>query len=301
LSKFLVKLWLYSIAILPFPLLYLLSDILYAIVFYLLKYRRAVVAENLKMAFPEKSDKERAAIEKQFFKDLAALVLETIKLLAINKSSILKRCTIKETEGSRHYFSSKKGAVILTAHTSNWEWAGNVIGIHTDKRPVQVVYLRLRNKMFNHVMKQIRTRFGNSVIHMEMAFREILKHKQEGIVSCFLADQSPQVHQVGHWSMFLNQATPFFSGPEKIARKLDQNVYFGKISRLKRGYYQIELSLITDTPAATPEGYIMEQYARRLEQAIIEQPSTWLWSHRRWKHSKHAPPEMLAQLQKRME
>lgn len=259
------------------------------------------MTENLKNAFPEKTEQERNAIEKQFFKDLADLVLETIKILAISKSSILKRCTIKETEGSRHYFSSTKGAVILTAHTSNWEWAGHVIGLRTHDRPVQVVYLRLTNQIFNHVMKKIRTKFGNSVIHMEMAFREILQRKKEGIVSCFLADQSPQVHQVGHWSIFLNQPTPFFNGPEKIARKLDQNVYFGKISKLKRGYYQIELSLITDTPAATPDGYIMEQYARHLERAIIEQPATWLWSHRRWKHSKHAPPGMLAQIQKGLE
>lgn len=294
-SKLLVKTWLYSIAILPFPLLYLLSDILYTVVFYLLKYRRSVVAENLKNAFPQKSDKQRAAIEKQFYKDLADLALETIKILSISKQTLLKRCVIKESEGSRHYFSSKKGAVILTAHLDNWEWAGQIIGIRTPNRPVQVVYLKLRNEMFNHIMRQIRTRFGNSATQMEMAFRQILQHKEQGIVSCFLADQTPQLHQIGHWSRFLNQATPFFSGPEKIARKLDQNVYFGKISKLKRGYYQIELSLITDTPAETPEGYIMEQYSRHLEEAIIQQPSIWLWSHRRWKHSRHAPPKTLSE------
>lgn len=273
----------YGVAGLPFPLLYALSDFLFFVVYYILKYRRKVVEDNLLHAFPEYSEAQRQKLAKHFFRDLADLALETVKALKISKEELLKRCPIAPGEGANHYLNNSNGAVMLTAHFGNWEWGGLSFGLNTKNRPVQVVYLRIKNKLFNEIMKSVRTRFGNEVVHMEQSFRAILQKKD--IVSCFLADQTPQPHQIGHWSIFFNRMTPFFNGPEKIAQKLKQNVYFVHIRKLRRGYYEIDMELVTDSPETLPQGAIMEKYARMLEDAVRKQPSTWLWSHRRWKHS----------------
>jgi KDO2-lipid IV(A) lauroyltransferase len=239
---------------------------------------------NLKNAFPDKSEKEIKAISKQFFKDLADLALETIKILKISPEELQKRIYFADSEALRKYFSQNESTIMLTAHFGNWEWAGQLFGLQTKMRPVQVVYLAIKSTYFNSVMKKIRTRFGNSVVKMEYSFKQVLQRQKEGIVTCFLADQTPQRHQAGLWTMFMNQMTPFFTGPEKIATRLGLNVYFASIYKEKRGYYRIDFTLITDKPKEEPENYIMEQYARLLENSIRKQPSTWLWSHRRWKH-----------------
>ncbi len=239
---------------------------------------------NLKNAFPEKTDNEIKKIARQFYKDLSDLALETVKTLKMTPEQLHERIYIADNEASRKYFAQTDGAVILTAHFGNWEWAGQLFGMETKNRPVQVVYLKVKNVYFNAMMKKIRTRFSNSVVQMEFVFKQILQRKNEGIVSCFLADQTPQRHQAGLWTMFMNQMTPFFTGPEKIAGRLNLNVYFMGIYKEKRGHYRMDMTLISDKPSEESENYIMEQYARLLEKSIREQPSTWLWSHRRWKH-----------------
>ena len=277
-----LKFLIYTFSRLPFTVMYAFSDFLYFLFFYVLKYRRKVVEQNMKNAFPEKSDKEIYALMKQFYKHLADITLETLKAVTISKKELQKRCKIADSEGARKYFADTKGAVVLTAHTGNWEWGGLIFGMETKNRPVQVVYLKIKNPMFNDLMKNLRTRFGNKAVHMENVFRESLKNRQ--LVSCFLADQTPQRHQIGYWADFLNQKTPFFNGPEKMAQKLKQNVYFVNIRKVKRGYYELDVDVVNENPTQAAPGEIMESYARILEKAILNQPYNWLWSHRRWKH-----------------
>jgi Kdo2-lipid IVA lauroyltransferase/acyltransferase len=280
-----LKAFVYGIARLPFPVIYALSDFLFFVVYYFLKYRRDVVDDNLRHAFPQYTEKERIKIRKQFFRELADLAMETIKTLTITREELLDRCRMIDNEGSRHYFANPNGTVMLTAHFVNWEWCGNVFGLLTKDRPVQVVFLKIKNRLFNEVMKNIRTRFGNQAVHMEHSFRTIMQQKDLKMVTCFLADQTPQVHQIGHWAMFLNRMTPFFNGPEKIAARLNQAVYYTTIRRTSRGRYEIDMELVTENPANEKPGFVMDEYARRLEAAIRQQPANWLWSHRRWKHS----------------
>jgi KDO2-lipid IV(A) lauroyltransferase len=284
----------FGVARLPLPVLYVLSDFMYFVVYYILKYRRKVVDDNLLYAFPGYTEKQRIELRKQFFKDLADLAIETIKTLRISREEILRRCHLLDNEGSRHFLANPNGTVMLTAHFVNWEWCGLAFGLYTKNRPVQVVFLKIKNQLFNEIMKRLRTQFGNGAVHMEQSFRTIMTQKDLKMVTCFLADQTPQPHQIGHWAMFMNRMTPFFNGPEKIAMKLNQSVYYTSIRKVRRGYYEIDMELVSENPANEKQGYIMDEYARRLERAIRRQPSTWLWSHRRWKHSyeKYGPKEI---------
>lgn len=242
-----------------------------------------MVDDNLRHAFPELSIEDRKKLAKQFYKHFADLVIESIKLLTISQKELNRRCKIADTEGARNLFSQKKGSILLTAHFGNWEWGGEVVGLRTEK-PVQVVYKILKSKPFEIIMRKIRTRFGNEAIPMESAYRSLVQKKNEGVIGCFVADQTPMPHPSNHWTLFMNRMAPFFNGAEKIASKLDFNVYFVKIVKERRGFYHLEIDLMTDEPAKLEAGEITEDYAKRLEKSIKKQPFTYLWSHRRWKH-----------------
>ncbi len=266
------------------PLLYLLADALYIVAYHIMRYRRDVVSENLRHAFPEKSESERSKIAREFYRHLADLVMETIKILAISSETLNKRCTIADNEDSRHYFTNNKGALLFTAHFGNWEWAGTVVGLQT-QRPFQVIFRKLHDKNFDYMMRKIRGRFGNEPVPMDLAFKKIVEKRDQGVVTAFVADQKPLHIHLAYWTPLMNRLAPFYTGPEKIARKLKVPVYFGRIHKSARGRYETHLELMTQDASLLPENALMEMYARKLEEALYTQPHTWLWSHRRWKHT----------------
>lgn len=283
--KYFVYPFLYLLAILPFPLLYILSEALYGFVFYLTGYRKKVVLNNLRNAFPEYNDRKIQRTARQFYRHLSDLVLETIKTLAISREKLIQRCSIVENESFRALKQARQGAIILTAHYGNWEWAGQSLGLQLDQ-PVNVVYKPLRSGTLNHVLRLIRTYKGNEVSSMRNVMRNLVRGKERGLVSCFLADQTPLPENTGYRGNFLNQDTPFFTGPGRIAQKLGLPVFFGEIHKLQRGYYRIEIQQITPDASDTEPPEITAEYARLLEKGIKKQPHTWLWSHRRWKRKR---------------
>ena len=274
------------VSLLPFFITYALSDFLYIIVFYVFGYRRKVVAQNLKNAFPEKTVSELKAIEKKYYHFLCDVMLETIKSITISKKTMLNRC--KMNEASRVIFDQlnqqKQSCIIVLGHFGNWEWGGISFSL-TCKQQLCVLYHPLSDKNFNNLMKNIRSRFGAKLYSMKDAIREMIKNKNEVTATAFIADQTPSP-ETAYWTTFLNQDTPVFLGTEKIAKKLNYPIVYGSINRIKRGYYEINVELICSNPQNTIEGEITELHTKRLEKDIIAQPETWLWSHKRWKHKR---------------
>ena len=279
---------LFALARLPLTFWYAFAWGLYVVAYYLLGYRYQVVIANLKNAFPEKTPSEINAIAKQFYRYLADWMVEILKLSTFSTKAIKQRCLITQNEAFEALKQENSGAIILTAHLGNWEWAGQRIGLELEQ-PVNVVYKELSSTWVNYFMKTVRTRFGNEVSAMREISRKLLESQRRGLVSCYLADQSPTRQQAGYWPNFLNRPAPFFTGPAKAAIKLNLPVYYGHISRLSRGYYQITLYQIAAEPAKWNASQITEKYVRHLEASIHAQPANWLWSHRRWKRSHLAP------------
>lgn len=273
---------------LPLPILYGFASILYLISYRLLGYRKKVVRENLAHAFPALTHDQRLAIEKQFYRNLSRWVVEIIKTPGMSRDELLQRCIIKDNEAYRQLKDHPHSALIVTAHFGNWEWAGQTMGLHLEQ-PVAVVFKPLKSPIVNQSMETIRSRFGNEIASMNQVMKKVYSGVNRNLVSCFLADQSPKTSDAGLWPEFLNRVAPFFTGPEKIARKLNLPVYFGKIRPLAKGYYEIELYLLTQNPSASQPNEITQAYVNHLEETINEQPANWLWSHRRWKRSGKAP------------
>lgn len=278
--------FIYLLSLLPFPLLYLLSDGLYFILYKILGYRKAIVHKNLKNSFPEKTDQEIKALSKRYYGYLCDLFLETFKTLTISRSEMLRRCTIDPyaVKLFEQFAEKKENLIIVMGHKGNWEWAGNTFSLCC-RHQLYVIYHPLENKDFNGLVCKMRTRFGTKLIAMQDTFRDMVRHKQELNATAFIADQAPSPDKA-FWMTFLHQDTPVFMGTEKIAQKMKYPIVYVSVHRIKRGFYTLTAELLPAPAAATQEGEITKTHTRRLERDIMDQPETWLWSHRRWKHSR---------------
>lgn len=272
------------ISILPFPLLYLLSDFFYFIVYHVAGYRKKVVRENMKNAFPEWTDQKRLQVEKEFYKWLCDVLLEILKGLTISKKSAMKRAKMINPELVNQCYEEGKSAIWVTPHMGNWEWSIFSSDLYT-KYKMNVVYHKIKNPGFEWMVKKIRTRFGSVVITMEQTLRHLIKHKNEQYITALVCDQTPSPDGA-YWTTFLNQETPFITGPEKISKMLDHVIIYLDINRVKRGYYELTTKILEKDPKATAEWEITEKIVRRIEKDIEESPAYWLWSHRRWKHKR---------------
>jgi Kdo2-lipid IVA lauroyltransferase/acyltransferase len=284
---------LYGLSLLPFPLLYALSDGVCFLLFHVFGYRKAVVYQNLRNAFPEKSPAEIDRMARAFYHYLCDLFLEMFKTLSISKRTMLRRCRMSPEALAlfNELAAEGKSLILVLGHLGNWEWAGNTFSLLCSQ-PLSVIYHPLSSPAFDRLMYKMRTRFGTGLIDMNSTFRVMVKEKGTITATAFIADQTPQP-QRAYWTTFMNQDTPVFLGPETIARKRNYPVVYTAAYRERRGYYRIHAERLVDEPANTADGEITELHTRRLEKDIIQHPEIWLWSHRRWKHVRPVPEPVL--------
>lgn len=278
----LLSFFVYLLSLLPFRVLYLLSDILFIFLYHVVGYRRTVVFENLKNAFPEKSDNERKIIAKKFFRFLPDLIVEAIKMQTMSAREMEKRFVLSKTEELDRHFKVGKSVVVVAAHYANWEW-----GIHRISKfienPVLIIYKPLKNKSFDTVYNSIRSRFGAIMVPMKQTLRKIVQYRDRPIMSVFVADQTPRYGDSNYFTPFLNQETLVYTGPERIAKATDSVVVFCHIDRIKRGYYQCTFTTLVENPKEIMAHGITDMHTKFTEEIIRQKPELWLWSHRRWK------------------
>lgn len=279
---------LYFISILPFWIHQAFSSALYVLIYYVIGYRKKVVLTNLRNSFPEKSEQEIKTICKQFYKHFCDVIFEILKLMTISEKNFRKRFAFTPNAISIiSGFEAKKQSIIgVMGHCGNWEW-GAIAHQFYFKQIITGVYHPLSNKNFDAFMLKLRGRKGGNIVAMKNLYRELLSLKQKNIPTTvgLIADQTPPPESA-YWTTFLNQDTPVFNGPEKLAKKFNYPMIYVPVKKLKRGFYEMDAVLITDKPSELPEGVISELHTKALEKNIREQPYTWLWSHRRWKHKK---------------
>ncbi len=278
--------FIYLVSLLPFQVLYLISDGFYLLIYYVIGYRKKVVFANLKNSFPEKTAAELISIQKSFYQYFCDLFLETFKTLTISRKKMLEHCSFDP--GAELLFKQlaekNKSVIIVMGHKGNWEWAGNTFSLCC-KHQLYVIYHPLQNEHFNGLVCRMRQRFGTKLIPMKDTFRDIVKNKDELTATAFIADQSPNPARA-HWMNFLNQDTAVFMGTEKIAEKVKYPIVFVSVKRLTRGYYTLMADLLESPPYTGNEGDITELHTKKLESDIVAQPETWLWVHKRWKHKR---------------
>ncbi len=271
------------VSILPFRILYAVSDFLYLILYYLIGYRKKVVYKNLKNAFPEKTERELKKIAKKYYHNLCDVFVEVLKFPSTSKKQLRKRISFKNIETIHKFYKSGRNIIAVTGHMGNWEWiVTGGLSLQTDYKVV-AAFKPLSNKKFEKYMTEKRTRFIE-LVRQNSVLRAFARNKDKPLLLYLAADQSPTKNEIEYRTSFLNQDTPVFLGTEKIAKMVDCVVVFINTQRIKRGFYEAEVVLISDRPKDTADFEITEKHVKLLEKAIIEHPDNWLWSHKRWKH-----------------
>jgi len=275
-------LFLYLVSLLPLWFLYLIADLVFVLLYYVVRYRRSVVEENLRNSFPEKSKKERKLIEQKYFKYMADLMMETLKSVSISGKELQRRMKPTNPELAEEYFSRGKSILAAAGHYGNWEMACIEFGFLTDKRRI-VIYKPQSNQVFTDFFNRTRSRFGVTLVAMRQTLRRMVEYKNELTFTVLASDQTPTREDAKYFVDFLNQPTAVFLGVEKISKMIDCVVVFYKIELIKRGYYTYTIVPLVEDPKNTQPHEITEIHVRYLEQLIREKPEFWLWSHRRWK------------------
>ncbi len=270
------------LSLLPLWALYILSDLFYVLLYYLARYRRKVVEDNLRKAFPEKNNAELKRIRKQFYRYLADFIVETIKAITISEQELKRRVTLTNPELIRDYYRAGRKVITVGAHYCNWELAGLNFYFHTDKK-FMIVYKPLSDQTFDNFFFRIRSRFGTIPVAMRQTLRRVVELKDELWNMALLGDQTPGKDDAIHFVDFLNRKTAVFMGVEKLAKAVNAVVIYYEMKRTKRGYYSYTLIPLCEEPRQTAEYEITEKHVKHLENIIKEDPQYWLWSHRRWK------------------
>jgi len=275
-------LWL--ISILPFRLLYILSDIIYGIVYYIIGYRKKTVRENLALAFPDLSEKERRAIEKKSFRHMCDMFLEMIKTMTISEAEMNRRFQFTNLDVYLELEKKQKSVALMCAHYASYEW---VISMNNKiNYEGFAIYKRINNKYFDKLVRDIRSKFKATLITTKETIptiRENTKKHKLGIYG-FASDQSPKLSSVFHWNNFMGIEVPVHTGAEMLAKKYDMNVVFLKVKKVKRGFYEASFESIFENVKEVPNYGITDEFLKLVEKQIKEAPEFYLWTHKRWKH-----------------
>ena len=271
----------------PYWLLYLKSDCYYFLIYHLLRYRRKVVRQNLLRSFPEKDAKEIKSIECRFYRNLCDLFVEAPKMMRKGAHGYQSRITFTNLELVQQLYEQGRNVFYALPHSGNWEWFGKMIPQITSHKGI-AVYKMVKNPTFELLMLYLRTcNCDLEMMESKTVMRRLVELRDSKNAVLMMADQTSPGLPQDYWTEFLHQDTCWFTGIERLAKKLDYTIVFVDMRRTGRGRYEVSFELIVDHPKEMKDGEIMERYVRSVERFIQSNPDNWLWSHRRWKHSRN--------------
>ncbi|WP_188440907.1 lysophospholipid acyltransferase family protein [Planktosalinus lacus] len=277
---------LWFISILPFRLLYVLSDFIYILIYHIIGYRKKTVRSNIALVLPHLSKKERLSIEKKSYKHLCDMFLEMIKTMNLSQKEIERRFTFSNLDVYLDLEKKGKSIAVLIAHYASYEW---VISMN---RVISfdgfAIYKKLRNPYFDKLIKDIRSKFKAYLINTKETIDVMKKNDEEGrlCVYGFASDQSPKAAKAYHWAPFMGHKVPIHTGAEMLSKRFDMNVIYLKVKKIKRGFYEATFEVLSEDVRSVPDYQISDMFIKRVEEQIRESPEFYLWTHKRWKHKK---------------
>ena len=278
----------YVFSLLPMRVHYVISDLMFWLLYKLVGYRRNVVWNNLKESFPEKSEEELRKIERGFYHFFCDYLVETVKLMTISREEMKRRVVFKHAELVDEIMGSGQSIALYLGHYCNWEWVSSIPLWVNPNAWCGQVYHPLENKDFDKLFLKIRERMGANCIAMQDTLREVVKHKRENqpIIIGYISDQVPYWTNIHHWVNFLHHDTPVLTGTERIVHRMGHAVLYLDIQRVRRGYYEAEFKLVTRDSQKMKDFELTDIYFEMLEKSIRRSPEFWLWSHNRWKRTR---------------
>ncbi|VAW78920.1 hypothetical protein MNBD_GAMMA15-1816, partial [hydrothermal vent metagenome] len=268
------------LAWLPLPLLYVIADTLYLLLYYVLRTERKLVDDNLQHAFPDMPLPERKQLATKTYRNALHVLFETIHARRISEKELRRRVQFDNLKLVEQLLKQHGKVLVVAAHQGNWEWL-NLASSLCLPAPLATLYKPLGHPAIEALLNQNRSRFGGRMIAAQSALSQLVRFTREPGIIAVVADQGPQPHEEKTWATFLNQDTAFYPGIEKLARVLEMPILFTRVTRLRRGYYRVNVNLLGEPPWPAQEGSVMEAYIHAVEQQILDHPADWLWVYKR--------------------
>lgn len=263
--------------------------LIYPLMMYVVRYRRRLVAKNLRLSFPDKTEAERKQIARDFYHQFCYTIVETVYGYRMTDEEMKARVVFEGMDEVNQLVDAAGGGLFMLAHFGNWEWMASVQQWVSPGVTELNVYRRLKSEAMDKLMLDIRSKRGGACVEKQRILRELVRYRAEKkpVTVGLLSDQKPRPEVTRTWTTFLHQETGFLDGAEVLGKKFGYPVFYLYITREERGRYHVQMQTIAADPKNTAEGEITETYARLLEQNIQEQPHLWLWTHNRWKWKKN--------------
>ncbi|MDO5968645.1 lysophospholipid acyltransferase family protein [Flavivirga aquimarina] len=276
--------FLWFISKFPFKLLYIISDGFYILLYHIIGYRKKVVTNNLKLVFPQKTEKEIASIRKKFYKHLCDMFLEMAKTMSISEKELNRRFRITNPEEFKRLESLNKSIILIFGHYASWEWS-IVLQNYINFKGL-AVYKKLANPHFDKLIRDIRSKFNTTLISTKETTSIINQNEAKDVKSIigFLSDQSPRLSKDVYWGQFMGIDIPCFTGAERIAKKLDLSTAYLKITKVKRGFYEAKIITLAEDSKKYKNYELTDLFLKEVEKQIHEAPEYYFWTHKRWKH-----------------
>lgn len=283
----LLAVW-YMLSLLPLWVHYLLSDLMYLLLYHVVGYRKKVVRQNLATSFPEKDEQALQKIERGFYHFFCDYLVESVKLMTISKCNLKKRLVFKGTELVDQEVARGQSCAVFLGHYGNWEWITSLPLWVTPQAQCGQIYHPLENYVFDRLFLRLRQRMGAVCIATQETLRKAIEYRQQHqpTVIGYISDQKPYWTNIHHWVDFLHHDTPVLTGTERIARKMNQSVFYMDVRCISRGHYEAEFKLISRDPSTSQEFELTDRYYEMLEESIRRAPEYWLWSHNRWSRTR---------------
>ncbi|MCB0396808.1 MAG: lysophospholipid acyltransferase family protein [Flavobacteriales bacterium] len=282
---YLVLMLLYPLSVLPDPVKWQFSRLIGFVLAHVVRYRRSVITTNLRNAFPEKDTAWLHRLMVDYYRHMGILFMEVIGQLSFSEAYFERHVKITNLQLLKDLHDSGRSVIVVMGHHGNWELAALLLAQSTPFESY-AIYKPLSSQVADRLFAKLRSRFRAGLVKMRDTSRHMLATRDRQQAVLFVSDQTPLKSEASFWTTFLHQDTPVYLGAEKMAKKMNLPVVFLDMRRVKPGYYDVTFSLITDQPGETTTHEITERHTAMLEESIRQQPETWLWSHRRWKHKR---------------
>ena len=248
--------------------------------------RQSITLENIKRAFPDRSDDWHNRVMRRSYQNLGITMVELLALRSFDEEDIHQYIRYTNIELIQQAYSRGKGVILLSGHFGNWELLAYSAGLFT-KIPVTIIVKPQKNKIADEILNRYRTQSGNKVVSMYNAAFSVMKTLKKGGVVALLADQSATKDRDVFVEFFGIPAATYES-PAEMSLKFDVPIIMGFAVRQKDGTYNVDLLEIKhDDLEDNREGIIelTKRHVQVLENAIRKNPDHWAWQHRKWKHT----------------
>lgn len=287
LIRILFNAWSFLLSLLPMKVQLFIGKFLGWIWYDVIRLRRQIVLDNLDIAFPDLDPEEKVRIGRRSLENTATTFIEFLRIFRVSAKD-KKLFHIEGLEHLHRALEQKRGALLLTQHIANGDWA--TVGLALHDVNIHVISKSFKLKALNEVWFELRAKIGTTLIKDRNTSYAILKALKKNKPVVFVLDQF-MGPPIGIRTKFFGKETGTAMGLAIIARRSGAPVLPVYTLRNADGttliHFDPEIPFIESPDQENTVQDMTQVYCDKVEQYVRKFPEQWMWVHRRWKVFKY--------------